>query len=215
MNSGIDFTALINEFNSDHQNIIDFITVFGIVIIYKEVFKNFKLAKEKKKKQKKKVVSVVETYSMSLFFILCTFVVMFGLGSVRGFISENLKNVACLFYLFGAFINVYGRGDLGDNWGNNVVIYDDHTLVSSGIYNFMRHPLYASIFLMLYSISFMYENYLVGILTTIIFIPAMYYRAKQEERELILVFGDDYENYRKRVGMFMPKLRRSKNESNS
>jgi protein-S-isoprenylcysteine O-methyltransferase Ste14 len=42
-------------------------------------------------------------------------------------------------------------------------------------------------------------------LNTIVFIPFMYYRAKQEEKELTKTFKE-YKDYQKRVGMFLPKL---------
>jgi len=106
-----------------------------------------------------------------------------------------------------------GRKYLGKNWGNNVVIYKNHTLVTNGVYKFVRHPLYASIIWMIYSVGVLYNNYLVIILNTIIFIPFMTYRAKQEEKELEKMF-DEYKNYRKKVGMFFPKIFSLKKEIN-
>ena len=49
------------------------------------------------------------------------------------------------------------------------------------------------------------QNYLVFILNTIIFIPFMYYRAKQEEKELVKEFKE-YKDYSKKTGMFFPKI---------
>ncbi|MGK0469242.1 MAG: protein-S-isoprenylcysteine O-methyltransferase Ste14, partial [Clostridium sp.] len=40
---------------------------------------------------------------------------------------------------------------------------------------------------------------------TFIFIPFMYYRAKQEETLLIQTFSE-YNDYIKRTGMFFPKI---------
>lgn len=54
-----------------------------------------------------------------------------------------------------------------------------------------------------------YQNYVVIILNTIIFIPFITYRAKQEEKELDKTF-DEYKNYKKKVGMFFPKILRIK-----
>lgn len=50
-----------------------------------------------------------------------------------------------------------------------------------------------------------YQNYLIIILNTIIFIPFMTYRAKQEEVELNKTFNE-YKDYKKKVGMFFPKM---------
>lgn len=209
------YNGLLEKFGIDTL-IINFVAAIGIVIVYSKVIENFKTAKVKKNKQKKKVVSIVETFSMTAFFLLCYIFVIKNITITSFVIPIFIKYIACITYLIGVFINYYGRVFLGNNWGNNVVIYTDHTLVKNGLYNYIRHPLYSSIFLMLYSISIMYSNVFVAISTTLIFIPAMYYRAKQEEIELIINFGDEYIEYMRNTGMFIYKIRRKcKNESNS
>lgn len=100
---------------------------------------------------------------------------------------------------------------MGENWGNNVVIYKNHTLVTNGVYKIVRHPLYASIIWMIYAVGLLYKNYMVLILNTVIFIPFMTYRAKQEEKELDKIFNE-YKNYKNRVGMFLPKILNVKKE---
>jgi protein-S-isoprenylcysteine O-methyltransferase Ste14 len=191
--------------------ISNFFVAFGIIVIYLRVHKNFTDAKAQKNNQVKEIRSIVETVSMSAFFLICTIIVLFNIGMFEtSFNFYSVKIVAIILYLFGTFINIYGRQCLGKNWGNNVVIYKDHNLVTSGIYKYIRHPLYSSIMLMLYSVSIIYQNYLVALLTTIIFIPFMYYRAKQEEIELIKQFGDKYINYCMNVGMFIPKFLKRK-----
>ena len=183
----------------------------GIVLIYRRVFINFKDAKKQKNQKQKEVKSVVETASMSAFFLLCLFIVLSRIG-VYTFHSTFLNVIALLVYSLGVFINLQGRKNLGKNWGNNVVIYKNHTLVTNGVYRFVRHPLYASIIWMIYAVSVVYQNYLVAILNTVIFIPFMTYRAKQEEKELVKIFKE-YESYRKSVGMFFPKIIKRKKEN--
>ena len=64
---------------------------------------------------------------------------------------------------------------------------------------------------MIYAVGILCSNYLVIILNTVVFIPFMYYRAKQEEKELIKTFKE-YKKYRKETGMFFPKIIRGKKE---
>ena len=52
---------------------INFIVTLGIVLIYIRVFKNFKDAKKQKNNQKREVKSIVETASMTGFFIIKLF----------------------------------------------------------------------------------------------------------------------------------------------
>ncbi|MDD2376695.1 MAG: isoprenylcysteine carboxylmethyltransferase family protein [Clostridia bacterium] len=187
--------------------VCNFVVALGLVAIYLRVYSNFKDAENQKSFEKKKVKSAVETFSMTAFFAICTIVVLYRIGSLElGSYVIFLKVIAIFIYIFGVFVNLYGRKCLGTNWGNNVVIYLDHKLIDTGIYGYVRHPLYASIIWMLYSVGMMYENILIIILTTFVFIPSMYYRAKQEETELEKVFKEKYVEYRKKVGMFFPKF---------
>ena len=186
------------------MTIINLVVATGITLIYMRVFINFRDAKKQEKQKKKEVKSIVETASMSAFFLVCAIVTLFKIGTFN-FHNTILNIFALIVYIIGIIFNLLGRFYLGHNWGNNVVIYKDHTLITKGVYSIVRHPLYASIIWMIYAVGIMYQNYLVIILNTIIFIPFMTYRARQEEKELILVFKD-YKDYQNKVGMFFPKL---------
>jgi protein-S-isoprenylcysteine O-methyltransferase Ste14 len=77
--------------------------------------------------------------------------------------------------------------------------------VQKGAYRIVRHPLYASLIWVFYGASIVYLNYYAFLLNTFVFIPFMYYRAKQEEELLEKEFSD-YNKYTLNVGMFFPKL---------
>ncbi|MBR6950085.1 MAG: isoprenylcysteine carboxylmethyltransferase family protein [Bacilli bacterium] len=192
------------------ETIINYIIILGILLIYLYVLYNFISARFRKNKKKKEVKSIVETASMSAFFAVIWLVVFTRTGVIK-FHNTYLNIFFLIIYVIGIATNLLGRFYLGKNWGNNVVIYEDHTFVHNGVYKIVRHPLYASIIWMIYSISFLKSNYLVFILNTIIFIPFMYYRAKQEEKELIKVFKE-YNDYIKNTGMFFPKIKVNRKE---
>ena len=192
------------------ETIINYIIILGILLIYLYVLYNFISARFRKNKKKKEVKSIVETASMSAFFAVIWLVVFTRTGVIK-FHNTYLNIFFLIIYVIGIATNLLGRFYLGKNWGNNVVIYEDHTFVHNGVYKIVRHPLYASIIWMIYSISILKSNYLVFILNTIIFIPFMYYRAKQEEKELIKVFKE-YNDYIKNTGMFFPKIKVNRKE---
>lgn len=190
------------------QTIIYVVIILGIILIYARVFKNFKDAKKQRNNKKKEVKSIVETASMTSFFIIIWLVISFRIGTFS-YHNIYLNILFLIIYIIGVIFNLLGRYYLGHNWGNNVIIYNDHTLVKTGVYKIVRHPLYASIIWMIYSVGFLCQNYLVIILNTIVFIPFMHYRAKQEERELLQVFNE-YSGYVNNTGMFFPKIIRRK-----
>jgi protein-S-isoprenylcysteine O-methyltransferase Ste14 len=95
---------------------------------------------------------------------------------------------------------------LGKNWANQIKIYSKHTLITKGVYKIVRHPLYASLIWIFYACSVLYLNWLAFLLNTLIFVPMMNYRAKQEE-ELLEKQFKDYKRYKNKVGRFFPKLK--------
>ena len=177
--------------------------LFGAIIIN---FMNSRQSSSSAVKKKKK--SIVETGTMLLFFFGFYLLVRFNIGLIR--ISSDDLNLALivigtLMIIAGCIFNVMGRFNLGHNWGHQVIIYKDHSLVETGLYGIVRHPLYASIMLMFYGACLVHTNTYAFLATTFIFIPFMYYRAKQEEVELSKVFKE-YAQYKSKVGMFFPKL---------
>ena len=197
------FQTIIDKIGLE-QMIINYVIVLGIILIYAYVIYNFIHAKKRKSKKKKEVKSIVETASMSAFFILIALVVNLGWGTYS-YHNTILNIIFLVIYIISIIINLLGRYYLGNNWGNNIVIYTDQTLVTNGVYRIVRHPLYASIIWAIYSIGVLKSNYCVFILNTIVFIPFMYYRAKQEEKELVRVYKE-YEEYQKKTGMFFPNI---------
>lgn len=76
-------------------------------------------------------------------------------------------------------------------------------LVKSGIYGFIRHPLYLSIFLLGTGII-LKEPHPVQLILGFINLIAVYFTARIEEKEMIVKFGDDYRQYMKETKMFIP-----------
>jgi len=177
-----------------------------ILVIVTSVLVNFAEGKRNVKVKNKKK-SIVETGTMALFFIIFYLILRSGIGNLQldALIRIPLIILSLIILIFGCYVNVKGRLMLGKNWANQIKIYGDHTLVTKGVYSIVRHPLYASLIWMFYAASFIYLNYLAFLANTLIFIPFMYYRAKQEEKLLEKEFKE-YGTYRKKVGMFFPKI---------
>lgn len=160
------------------------------------------------RKAKKEKKSIVETGTMFLFFFGYYALVRLQIGAVHIddiYMKNALIVIGLVLLIIGTIVNVMGRFSLGKNWSNQIKIYSDHTFVSGGMYAVVRHPLYASIIWMFLAGSMIFANYLALVATIVVFIPFMYYRAKQEESLLGKEFKE-YEIYQKKVGMFFPKI---------
>ena len=76
-------------------------------------------------------------------------------------------------------------------------------LVTSGIYKYIRHPLYCSLLLLAWGAFFKAPDQ-TGITLVLLAMLFLNATAKADEVECIQIFGADYQEYMKRTGMFIP-----------
>jgi protein-S-isoprenylcysteine O-methyltransferase Ste14 len=151
--------------------------------------------------------SVVETGTMLLFLLAVWLLVRLRLGVVpvsSPFLRGALALVGVGPVVVGCVVNLAGRRHLGRNWANQVTVYRDQSMVTSGVFGYVRHPLYASLIWMFLGAALVYRNWAVLLATVFVFLPAMHYRAAQEE-ELLEQRFPRYAAYRRHVGRFFPR----------
>jgi len=178
---------------------------FCSVLILASVFLNFILTPKRRANAKK---SPVATFSMLVFALIVYLIIRSRLGELQ-YNNPNLRIVFAIIGLFfiltGTLVNILGRVNLGKNWANQVTIYKDQELVRKGVFNLVRHTLYASLIWFFIGVSLVFQSWLIFVLTLVIFLPMMHYRARQEEKALKRKFID-YKDYKKEVGMFFPYI---------
>lgn len=76
-------------------------------------------------------------------------------------------------------------------------------LVTSGIYKFIRHPLYSSLFLLAWGIFFKAPSQ-TGITLALLATLFLHATTKADEAECVQTFGIVYQEYMKRTKMFIP-----------
>jgi len=76
-------------------------------------------------------------------------------------------------------------------------------LITTGMYKYIRHPIYLSIIPGALGILLKDIGYIQILLTVIIFV-SLVFTAKLEEKEMINKFGSEYEDYIKKSKMFIP-----------
>jgi len=76
-------------------------------------------------------------------------------------------------------------------------------LIKSGIYHYIRHPLYCSLLLLGTGIMFKDPGNF-QIVAGAVNIIALFFTAKIEEKEMLVRFGDQYVEYMKETKMFIP-----------
>jgi protein-S-isoprenylcysteine O-methyltransferase Ste14 len=76
-------------------------------------------------------------------------------------------------------------------------------LVTSGIFRYIRHPMYSSLLLLAWGVFFKAPSW-PGIALATIATGFLIATAKAEERENVRFFGPSYESYMKQTRMFIP-----------
>jgi protein-S-isoprenylcysteine O-methyltransferase Ste14 len=78
-------------------------------------------------------------------------------------------------------------------------------LVTSGIYKYIRHPLYSSLFLLTWGIFFKHLS-MVAVILAIAATIFLVFTARADETECTQFFGAEYQDYMKHTKRFIPFL---------
>jgi protein-S-isoprenylcysteine O-methyltransferase Ste14 len=110
--------------------------------------------------------------------------------------------------LFGAALWMFRRThkDLGRNWSVTLEVRDQHKLVTNGVYNRLRHPMYAAFWLWALAQVLLLPNWIAGPAGLIGFGTLFFLRVGREERLMIEVFGEEYRNYMERTARVIPGI---------
>ena len=96
--------------------------------------------------------------------------------------------------------------DLGKNWSVTLELAQDHQLVTQGVYSTIRHPMYASFFLMALAQAALLPNWLSG-WSALVAVSVLYLVRKPHEEAMMLShFGREYKAYMLKSGGILPHL---------
>ena len=86
-------------------------------------------------------------------------------------------------------------------------LYADHELIRTGPYAIVRHPVYASLFLMMLATGLLFARWPMLLLSIALYIAGTEIRIHAEEGLLRARFGEKFEAYRRSVPAYLPFLR--------
>ena len=121
------------------------------------------------------------------------FVKPFSILQIISWISLFLS----IYVVITGYLLLKRKGKPDSNFENSSL------LVRSGIYAYIRHPLYLSIFLLGTGVM-LKDPAPVQLLLGAINLIAVYITSRIEENEMITKFGDDYRQYMTETKMFIP-----------
>lgn len=105
----------------------------------------------------------------------------------------------------GTIIRIVARSTLGKQFTHGLKTIENHSLVTSGIYRYIRHPSYTGLLLIHPGTGLLFGSTF-GFLIMLLFFPTILYRIRVEEKMLLEEFGEDYLEYTKRTKKLIPFL---------
>ena len=108
--------------------------------------------------------------------------------------------------LAGVLFAVWARVHLGRNWSGTVTVKEDHELIRTGPYAYVRHPIYTGLIAGLIGTAICSGTLRAAIGVAIIS-AAFYVKSRTEEGFMLETFPGQYERYRAEVPALIPFTR--------
>jgi protein-S-isoprenylcysteine O-methyltransferase Ste14 len=179
--------------------VIEFINFIIFVVFIADV---------RKKKGMKSLVNEKLNFFMKLIFLASAGAYLYLLSSLDRILVTDYFAVTLTFS--GMLLTAKAKLDLAQShtWAGYGM--DDHELVTRGIYQYIRHPLYTGIYVFMFGgLAIIIPRLpwflnLLAVVIVVYFMISLAKRARLETRLLSDSFGEKYTIYKKQVYSFLP-----------
>ncbi len=116
---------------------------------------------------------------------------------------------ACAFigtavFAFALWLFYRTHKDLGRNWSVSLEIRRDHRVVTSGVYRYVRHPMYLAFLLWGLAQTLLLPNWIAGPAGLVGSMTLFLFRVGREEALMLQEFGPQYSAYMKQTTRVLP-----------
>lgn len=198
-----------------------FICVLGVIASVPPHFLSVEHLKLQERYGKEKGTKIAEIYGLVSGWAFFVFWIGIWVSPQPRFIVQILQNlsvsvpagnlsipllhlaISIPFLMLGAWLLIKGVKEVTARVAET---HRTDKIVTTGIYSTVRHPQYLGMLLAHVGISFLLSAWY-SLLSTPLMIVLIYLISRKEEKELIREFGKEYEDYKKKVPMLIPRLR--------
>ena len=117
-----------------------------------------------------------------------------------------LRWIGIALALAGFALLQWAQVTLGKSWSDTPRMMKEQTLITSGPYQFIRHPIYTAFVLILGSALLISANWFIGLAWLGMTVLEVASRVGFEESLMLEYFGDQYREYMKKTGRLLPRL---------
>ncbi len=179
--------------------------------------------KQKLSKVKEKPASFLQSFppNLAAVLILIFIISFFGVGVFQtdsSFLQKllsdskventdlilNLRAIGLVIYIIASWLQIKSIKDMGKFYSQDVLVLNDHSIISSGLFRYIRHPQYLFQILMDLGAGIALLSWIIIPLVVLVEFPLLILRARMEERLLLKYYPENYQLYKKKTGFFIP-----------
>ena len=192
---------------------MDPINIILAVNLFVSMSANMSGAKKGMKAKLSTVVSKPKTYlqkippNVAAFVLILIIAAVFNLGTFSDEIKAEyltVRIIGLMVFIVFSWFQVVAFKSLGENYSQDIVIFKKHELRSNGMYKVIRHPQYISQLLSDLGAGIALMGYLIIPIVVLVEFPLFILRAKKEDKLLLEHFAEDFVEYKRKSGFFIP-----------
>lgn len=119
--------------------------------------------------------------------------------------NDVLRYLGLTATALGMSIRVAGMVQLGNLFSGFVMVQQEHHLITTGCYRWIRHPIYTGSLLAFAGFLLVFRNQIIVVALPLYFIGTLW-RIADEERLFTEAFGEEYKQYKVRTWKLLPFL---------
>ena len=123
-------------------------------------------------------------------------------GTINLLTRTTALNVALALLTVNILVGALSLIGLGDSWRVGIVEDQQTELIESGIYRFSRNPYFLSYLIMFAAYTILLQNIILFLLSLVGF-GLIHGMVLREEKHLIALHGEKYQEYQKRVSRYL------------
>ena len=182
-----------------------------IIIAVSYLYGFFEVFMNLRQRSKTKVASSSDKRSLWWLYGLITlgYALSFAIGATkigRVYYWNIFFAIGMVLVGLGLIIRIYSILTLKQYFTYSVAKVENHRIIETGLYRFLRHPGYLGQLIIFLGISTSFSNWISILVMMIPIISGYLYRIKVEERFMIEQMGENYLNYQKRTKRLIPTI---------
>lgn len=141
--------------------------------------------------------------------LLLFFLYLFNIQKLNLHFPGFMKGIGYAFFIIGIAMAIVSILSLKSNLSPFPSPKPGSELIQSGLYRYIRHPIYFGILIAGSGLS-LSTNSGYRLMITVLLFVLFYFKTEFEEKKLLEKY-EDYKNYMKRTGRFLPKFGKHQN----